>query len=138
VTETQPVSATAQTTGSTAASGGAGGETASASPSEAELAAGLAVYRKYYCGACHTLDAAETRGTFGPNHNGLGATAAQRIQEPNYSGSATTPAEYIHESIVDPSIYIVDGFAVTSHRMPPYTMLPVEELDALVLFLVNQ
>jgi mono/diheme cytochrome c family protein len=99
---------------------------------------GLAAYRAQYCGICHTLDAAETRGTFGPPHNGMGEIAAARLLEENYSGSATTAAEYIHESIVEPQVYIAPGYATTSHRMPTYAHLDSATVDALVAFLLAQ
>jgi mono/diheme cytochrome c family protein len=102
------------------------------------LAAGLAVYRAQYCGVCHTLDAAETRGTFGPVHNGMGVTANERIHDESYHGTATTATDYIRESIVDPQLYIVPGYAATSHRMPVYAHLDSASLDALVAFLVAQ
>jgi nitric oxide reductase subunit C len=104
----------------------------------AVLAAGLSVYRAQYCGVCHTLDAAETRGTFGPPHNGMGALAAGHIQQADYQGGATTAEEYIRESIVEPQVYIVPGYATTSHRMPSYAHLDATALDALVAFLLAQ
>jgi hypothetical protein len=136
-TSTIPTTTTLEIT-STAPVTGPVGNISGSEASEEQLAAGLAAYRKYYCGVCHTLDAAGTAGAFGPIHNGIGATAALRIQDPNYTGKATTPEEYIHESIVDPAAHIAEGFALTSHRMPPYAQLPAEELDALVLFLLHQ
>lgn len=102
------------------------------------IEAGLAIYRAQYCGVCHTLDAAETRGTFGPTHNGIGTTAAQRLQDGTYHGPATTAADYIHESIVDPQVYMTPGYATTSHRMPSYAHLDAQSLDALVAFLFAQ
>ncbi len=102
------------------------------------LAAGLDVYHKQYCGVCHALAAAETTGTFGPAHDALGATAQQRLQDPNYQGQAATAADYIRESIIDPTAYIVPGFATTSHRMPAYSHLQGTILDALVAFLAAQ
>ncbi|MCB0063434.1 MAG: hypothetical protein KDE19_15035, partial [Caldilineaceae bacterium] len=55
--------------------------------------AGKEVYLKQYCGICHQLDALETRGTFGPSHNGIGQRAAERIHDPSYHGHAQTAAE---------------------------------------------
>jgi mono/diheme cytochrome c family protein len=102
------------------------------------LAAGMAVYRAQYCGVCHALSAAETRGTFGPPHDGMGAIAAGHLAGGTYHGKATTPAQYIHESIVDPQAYVVPGYATTSHRMPSYAHLDAPSLDALVAFLLAQ
>lgn len=104
----------------------------------ARLAAGLAAYRAQYCGVCHTLSTAETRGTFGPPHDGLGATAAARLVDPTYHGKATTAAEYIYESIVDAQAFSVPGYATTSHRMPSYAHLDAATLDAMVAFLLAQ
>jgi len=100
------------------------------------LAAGLAAYHANYCGVCHTLDKAETRGTFGPTHNGLAATVAQLFADGTYHGAAKTPAEYVHESIANPQAFIVPGYATTSHRMPTYTNLDDATINALVAFLL--
>ncbi len=105
---------------------------------ESPAVTGLEVYRAQYCGVCHTLDAAETKGPFGPTHNGIGTIAAERIADPGYTGKATTAEEYIRESIVDPAVYIVPGSALGRYRMGAYTMLNEIELDALVQFLLEQ
>jgi nitric oxide reductase subunit C len=143
LTDVAPATATVTATVQVAATGEMS-ETGSSAPSEppatnpALLAVGLAVYRAQYCGICHTLDAAETRGTFGPVHNGMGTLAVEHLQDANYHGTATTAAEYIHESIVDPQAYIVPGYVITAHRMPSYAHLDAESLDALVAFLLVQ
>jgi len=36
--------------------------------------------------------------------------AAERLKDPNYKGKATTALEYIHESMVEPSAFVVPGF----------------------------
>lgn len=110
----------------------------SASIDPALVAAGMAVYRQHYCGICHALTAVGTLGSFGPPHDGMGSTAEQRIQAESYSGNATSAAEYILESLLDPQIYIVGGYAATPHRMPPYGHLDSASLDALVAFLLAQ
>lgn len=98
---------------------------------------GLEVYREQFCGTCHTLEAAGTAGIFGPAHDEMGAVARERIFDPNYTGSATTAAEYIVESILKPKAHIVSGFATTSHHMPPYEHLEEEEILALVELLLK-
>ena len=102
------------------------------------VAAGLEVYRAQYCGMCHELGAAGSRGIFGPAHDGMGITAAARIQEPGYSGGATTPAEYLLESIVNPKAYVVPSYEITSHPMPAYDFLSEQEIMALVQMLLAQ
>jgi mono/diheme cytochrome c family protein len=102
------------------------------------LAAGIAVYRQQYCGVCHRLDAAETRGTFGPSHNGVAVAAVSHLADPTYVGTATTIAEYLYESIVSPEVHVVAGYAATPHRMPAFAHLPAEDIDALVYLLLHQ
>jgi cytochrome c2 len=131
---------TGQRAGNAVGAGAATSTTAAADTSglDPRIALGLATYRHQYCGICHRLDAAGTRGVFGPEHNGIGARAEQRIHDPDYTGAATTAAAYLRESIVDPNAYIVPGYEFTRHRMPPYTALDDAELDALVQMLLAQ
>jgi len=132
LTTTGEVSTTQVTTAATG--------TASTSPTEAAdpalLAAGLAAYHANYCGVCHTLAKAETTGTFGPPHNGLAAVVAGHLSDGTYQGAAKSPAEYVHESIINPQAYIAPGYATTSHRMPSYAHLDEATLNALVVFLL--
>lgn len=107
-------------------------------PDEALIEQGYTVYRAQYCGVCHTLASAGTKGTFGPPHDGMAATASERIADPHYSGEAASSADYLYESLVKPEIFIVDGYASSSHRMPPYTHLAEQDLRALVEFLLAQ
>ncbi len=102
---------------------------------EALIAAGLEVYQANACGSCHVLDAIGAAGAVGPTHNNLGTTAAERIEQPGYTGEATSAAEYIHESIVNPGAYVVDGY---NNIMPPFSNLPEDQLNALVQMLLNQ
>lgn len=99
------------------------------------IVAGLQIYAAQGCGGCHQLEAAGSAGAVGPTHNGLAATAQERLDDPNYSGAATTPYEYIAESIVNPGVYVVDGYG---NIMPPYPNLSESELNALVQMLLAQ
>lgn len=103
-----------------------------------ELALGLEVYRSQYCGTCHALERAGTAGIFGPTHDGFPALAADRIDDPGYPGSATTPEEYALESIVDPAVYRTPGFERTRFAMPSYAHLDPAQLDALVHLLLHE
>lgn len=110
-----------------------------ASANTAELAAaGLQIYKDQYCGICHELDTAQTKGIFGPSHNDMAAVAAQRITDPHYTGSATTSAEYLYESLLEPKKYLVQGYANNRHAMPAYTHLTELQIEALVQFLLQQ
>jgi cytochrome c2 len=105
---------------------------------EAQVKHGVEVYKRLYCGLCHKLDAVGTAGTFGPPHNGMGTTAEQRLQEAQYTGKATTAAEYIHESIIDPKAFVVPGYENTQHQMPIYNFLNESDVEALVQMLLQQ
>jgi cytochrome c2 len=57
---------------------------------------------KFPCSACHSLQ--ENQTLVGPSLFGIADTAATRIE--GYSAE-----KYIHESIVLPNVYVVEGFA---------------------------
>ncbi len=102
------------------------------------LAQGETVYKTMYCGTCHKLDALGTQGIFGPDHSQLADVAAQRIEAAEYTGTATTVAEYIRESIVAPDAYLIADYATSRHKMPKYSFLPPSDIDALVYLLSQQ
>ena len=101
-------------------------------------ARGLAVYKEQYCGVCHQLESAGTRGMFGPSHGEMVEMAAARIKDPAYSGEATDVYTYLYESIIEPGKYYVEGYALSPHRMPSYRHIPEEDLEALIVFLAGQ
>lgn len=41
---------------------------------------------------------------------GIGERAATRFTQPDYTGNATTPEQYLLESIVQPNAYVVEGY----------------------------
>jgi cytochrome c551/c552 len=122
----------------TPAVGASGEGTTTQVSAPVDIEPGIAIYRKSYCGHCHSLAVAGTRGIFAPNHDQMGTIAEERIAAANYRGSATTAAAYIRESIVEPRAYIVDGYQATPHHMPAYTNLSDDELDAMVNMLLQQ
>lgn len=68
------------------------------------------IFAKAQCVSCHTIPGIPgAMGTIGPKLE-EGTTAAQRIKDPSYKGTAKSPAEYIMESIVDPSAFVVKPF----------------------------
>jgi cytochrome c5 len=77
------------------------------------------------CWACHT-----TASSPCPNLAGVGDRAPDRIASAEYTGDATTAAEYILESIQTPSKFVVPGFP--DHVMPPCGGLPDCSDDAVM------
>lgn len=107
-------------------------------PDPEVIARGVEVYRSSYCGICHTLTAANTRGTFGPPHDNAGVDAARHLADPRYRGAATTPQAYLRESLLEPGAFYTPGYESTNHHMPAFIHLPEEDIDALVALLLSQ
>ena len=102
------------------------------------VAQGKELYHTLACDSCHGLDAVGSTRTYAPTHNHLRTTAEQRIQATEYTGRATTAADYIRESIVDPKAYVVAGYEHLRFPMPSFARLSEREVDALVQFLSQQ
>lgn len=102
------------------------------------IARGIEVYRENYCGLCHTLAIANTHGTFGPSHNDAVESATKILDSDRYMGEATSPIEYIEESILHPDLFYTPGFEATHHHMPSFAHLPEAEVKAMLYMLVYQ
>lgn len=102
------------------------------------IQAGIDVYLANYCGLCHALTIAGTKGVFGPNHDDMGRIAEARVTDSAYTGAATTAREYIYESLVDPRAFVADDYKLTRHPMPAFTHLSEDDLNALVALLLAQ
>lgn len=102
------------------------------------IALGRQTYLANYCGTCHRLADAGTAGVFGPNHDGMGTIAQQRVEAETYTGQAEDAADYIRESIVEPYAYFVPTFEASPHRMPAYGHLEAEKIEAMVAYLLAQ
>ncbi len=113
--------------------------TPAAPPGEGDVAArAREIFIQQGCLGCHALASVPGAvGAVGPPLDNLGQTAAERIADPAYTGSATTPEEYIRESILDPSAFVVSGY---QDVMPKNfgELLSEEEVDILVQFLAEQ
>jgi hypothetical protein len=68
------------------------------------------IFTAAMCFACHTIPGIPGAvGIVGPKLD-MKTTAPKRLKDPKYKGKATNVREYIFESIVMPSIYVVEGF----------------------------
>jgi mono/diheme cytochrome c family protein len=63
------------------------------------------------CVGCHV--STQTGPAWAPSGDtpGIGARAGLRIDQADYTGQATTAEQYLFESIVNPNVYVVEGFA---------------------------
>lgn len=74
------------------------------------------LFMKAGCPGCHTIPGIEgATGKVGPVLY-EGSNAPNRIKDPEYKGRAKSVREYIVESILDPSIYVVKDFP--DNQMP--------------------
>ncbi len=68
------------------------------------------IFAKAKCAVCHTIPGIPGAiGTQGPKLE-EGTNAPQRMKDPEYKGTARSTPEYIMESVVAPSAYVVKGF----------------------------
>lgn len=112
------------------------------SSSNNPIALGEALFRSVTpaCTACHST--APGVNLAGPTLAGIHSTAIQVLASPDYKGKATTPEEFIHESIVDPSAHLHPGpmysSGGTSFMPTTYaTDLTADQIDQLVAFLAT-
>ena len=88
------------------------------------------------CTKCHIDSDGPPR--FGAD-NGLPAIlerATLRMEDPAYPGNATTPQEYLIESITDPRLYEVDGNWKESMR-DDYYDLPAQDLADIIAWMLT-
>jgi cytochrome c oxidase subunit II len=100
--------------------------TTSASPVKGDATAGEALFKSNGCGGCHKFTPAGTNGTVGPDLDKLSQYATQANQ-----GSE---ADFIHESIANPSSYIQPGY---SNSMPNFGLSDKQIAD-LVAYLTQK
>ena len=109
-------------------------ELATPTPSPDELddpvARGQKVFLDNGCGGCHTIDGLSA-GTVGPNQTLIGSIAETRI--PGMSAE-----DYIRESILDPSAYVVEGYPDDVMLKNYGDLISPDEISDLVAFLLAQ
>lgn len=96
------------------------------------------IFTRAGCPVCHTIPGVTgANGKVGPPLI-LGRTGEARLKDPSYHGSATTIAEYIAESIMDPGAFVVSGYP--SATMPTWygTKLSALALEKIVSYLERQ
>jgi nitric oxide reductase subunit C len=92
------------------------------------------------CFSCHSTKA--NVQLVGPSLAGSGTRAMEILKTPGYTGKATVPEEYIRESILQPSAYLVPGetYSAGGQSIMPaiyQDTLKPEDIDHLVAYLVT-
>lgn len=107
-------------------------ETSEAADNESMAQAGRELYDTggptgTACSTCHTLDGTTL---VGPSFEGISERAGDRIE-------GMSAEEYLHQSIVDPSVHLVEGY---DDLMPDVygDQLSEEQVNELVAFLMTQ
>jgi cytochrome c oxidase subunit 2 len=105
-------------------SGPSGGGSAAGPPAANQQ--GLALFKQEGCNGCHTLAAAKSSGTIGPDLDRL----------PGYAKTAGKPLQsFVRESIENPNAYVQKGYPRSV--MPDFgKSLSKSQVEALVSFLV--
>jgi mono/diheme cytochrome c family protein len=83
---------------------------------EGDPTTGEALATSKGCVACHVAAPVGPAWAATADQPGIGTRAAERLQDPAYTGEAETPEQYLLESIVNPHIYLVPPFTAV---MPP-------------------
>ncbi len=78
------------------------------------------------CESCHSLDGSEIRG--GPSLLGISERAGDRIPE-------LSAVEYLQGSILEPSVYLVEGF---EDKMKIFQVVDPDEVDFLIAGMLTQ
>lgn len=92
------------------------------------------------CIACHSVT--EGVNLAGPTLAGMPARAEEILLSEEYEGEAVTAEEYIRESIVDPSVYLVPGsmYSAQGRSFMPDNYdeeLTAEQIDHLVAYIMT-
>lgn len=96
---------------------------------------GAWLFKNQACVTCHTMEGVSA-AVVGPVLTNVATSALERIASAEYTGSATTAAEYIHESIVTPALFVVPDYVGKTQMLATFGSLPAEDLDALVAYLL--
>jgi cytochrome c oxidase subunit 2 len=92
---------------------------------------GRSLFLDLGCGACHTLLDASTVGLLGPSLDGFSQIAPARVL-------GEEAIAYTKASLVDPDLYIVDGYPSGIMPRDFGERLSVEEIEALISYLLDQ
>jgi cytochrome c553 len=87
------------------------------------------------CYTCHSTEAGVVR--VGPSHAHIADRAEQIVQSPDYTGQATSAAEFLRESILAPNVYVEQGFQPGVMYQEYGEVLSDQQVDDLVAYLMT-
>lgn len=89
------------------------------------------------CVVCHISAPTGPAWLATPDQPGIATRAEAILTDPNYTGNATSAAQYLHESIVLPNVYIVPGFQAGVMPANYGDTLTDQELADLIAYLLT-
>jgi nitrite reductase (NO-forming) len=101
----------------------------------------LAAFQKGACGSCHTIAGIPNAvGVVAPNLTDVNMAAEEHFKSGSYTGKATTAEEYIHESILDPNLFVAPTCPTgpcVSNVMPATLAdtLTTDEINSIITYL---
>jgi nitrite reductase (NO-forming) len=101
----------------------------------------IAAFQKGLCGSCHVIPGIpNSAGVIAPDLSDANLAAEEHFMSGAYTGKATTAEEYIHESILDPNLYIAPKCptGACAPNIMPATLkdtLTTEEINLIVKYL---
>ena len=120
--------------------GTAGQSPASSAPGSGDPQV-LAAFQKGACGSCHIIPGIpNAAGVIAPDLSDVHLAALKHIDDGSYTGKAATAEEYIHESILEPNLFIAPKCptgACMSNVMPATLKdsLTTDEINSIVKYL---
>jgi copper-containing nitrite reductase len=101
----------------------------------------IAAFQKGACGSCHAIPGIpNSAGVIAPDLSNVHLAALKYFDSGAYTGKATTSEEYIHESIMDPNLFVAPKCptgACASNIMPATLKdtLTADEINSIVKYL---
>ncbi len=101
----------------------------------------IAAFQKGACGTCHAIPGIpNAAGIIAPDLSDVNLTAEDHFMSGGYTGKAKTAEEYIHESILDPNLFVAPKCptgACAPNIMPATVkdLLTADEIDSIVKYL---
>jgi len=101
----------------------------------------IAAFQKGACGSCHAIAGIpNAAGVVGPDLSDINMAADEHLKSGSYTGKAATAEEYIHESILDPNLFLAPTCptgACAPNVMPAALAdtLTTDEINSIVTYL---
>jgi len=101
----------------------------------------IAAFQKGACGSCHNISGIPGAvGVVGPDLSDINMMAEEHINDAVYAGTAATVEEFLHESIVDPNLFLAPNCptGACAPNVMPSTMsqtLTTDEINSIVNYL---